>query len=128
MIIKKVSRRDVHDYSRVIDVDGFYEFMRGKRGGLFLLEPLKQLKEISTSIITKRKNTVLSLDTFIGLIKEIYGIKHYKHKFYNLIFLFAILEKFYEAEFVFLFYNEKLANRVLTTRSSKAISLQLIKS
>lgn len=126
--IKKVSRKSISNYNEIVDIDGFYTFLRGGKNGLFLLRPLEQLKEVSIILIEKRKNVILSFDTFVNLLKEIYGIKHYKHKFCNLIFLLTTFEKFYGEEFTFLSYNEKLISRVLTTKSSKAIGLQSTKS
>lgn len=126
--IKKISRRKICDYENIVDIDGLYTFLKGNKDKIISLEPLKQLKKIGNILTTKHKITILSLDTFIGLIKEIYGVKRYKHKFYNLIFLLIALEKFTREEFLFLSYNEKLINRVLTTKSNKVIRPQLIKS
>ncbi len=109
-------------------MDGFYASFKGKHVELFLLEPLEQLKEVITILITKRKSIILSFDTFIGLMKEIYGIKRYKHKFYNLFFLLTTFEKFYKTEFNLLSYNRKLISGVLTTKSSKVIDLRLTRS
>lgn len=124
--IKKISRKRVYAYENVVDFDGFYTFLKGGGGKVVLLEPIKQLKEIGDLLTTKCRATIISLDTVISLMKEIYGLKSYKRKFFNLILLLAMFEKLVGGSILFLLYSEKLINRILTAKSNKAIYLQLV--
>jgi len=110
--IEKVRRKEVGENDNLLDVNGLSTFIRNTNNKFLCLDPYLQLRNVLDVLVSSPRTTISSLDTLIVLIKEVYGVKQYKHKLYKLIFFLNLLEKYCNKNVVLLLYNKKAIKKL----------------